>query len=412
MEAVEQGISAFLFSTNPSRNSNCATFLRISVGATSMEKSVNVSARDQRLDFFRGLSLFFIFVDHIPENLLSYGTLHNFAFCDAAEVFIFISGFTAALVYGRRLDQQGAVIATAQIYRRVWQLYVAHIFILVVFIAEVSYAVSAVDNPMYNEELRVGDFLEQPHIAIVEALLLRFQPPFLDILPLYIILLSVFPAILMAISRHPAVVLTVSGALYGVTRWREWTVPGYPPQHDWFFNPLAWQFLFVIGAVCGHRSMRGRPVLPDSKWLTPTAVAIVLAGAAISMSWSLNSVSDAVPALFLKPLYPYASDKSNLAPLRLINFLALAIMTVHLVRSDAAFLRWPALRPIILCGQYSLQVFCLGILLSVTGHFVVSELLSDLAGQVLVNLVGIMLMIGAAWVLNWYKGMQATAARG
>src|SRR5580704_19475007 len=70
--------------------------------------------RDLRLDFFRGLSLFFIFIDHIPNNVLSYGTLHTIAFSDAAEVFIFISGYTAALVYGQLLVRRGALVATVQ----------------------------------------------------------------------------------------------------------------------------------------------------------------------------------------------------------------------------------------------------------------------------------------------------------
>src|SRR5215469_7613923 len=88
--------------------------------------------RDLRLDFFRGLSLFFIFIDHIPANFLGYFTLRSIAFSDAAEVFIFISGYTAALVYGRSLYQRGALFATAQVWRRVWQLYVAHIFLFVI----------------------------------------------------------------------------------------------------------------------------------------------------------------------------------------------------------------------------------------------------------------------------------------
>src|SRR5262252_3537639 len=94
--------------------------------------------RDLRLDFFRGLALIFIFVDHIPENVLSYFTLQAFQFYDAAEVFIFISGYTAALVYSRALILQGPFYATAQILRRAWQLYVAHIFLFMIFIAEVS----------------------------------------------------------------------------------------------------------------------------------------------------------------------------------------------------------------------------------------------------------------------------------
>ena len=155
--------------------------------------------RDLRLDFFRGLALILIFIDHIQENVLSYFTLQAFQFYDAAEVFIFISGYTAALVYGRTLALQGAFYATAQILRRAWQLYVAHIFLFMIFIAEISYMVTTFNNPMYNDEMRVADFLEEPHVAIVKALLLEFQPTFLDILPLYIVLLVIFPVILLGL---------------------------------------------------------------------------------------------------------------------------------------------------------------------------------------------------------------------
>src|ERR1700756_4858873 len=96
------------------------------------------SSRDTRLDFFRGLSLFLIFIDHIPENILGNFTLRAFAFSDAAEVFIFISGYTAAQVYGRTIEMKGAAYGSAQILRRVWQLYIAHIAMFMVFMAEVS----------------------------------------------------------------------------------------------------------------------------------------------------------------------------------------------------------------------------------------------------------------------------------
>src|SRR6516165_10254352 len=116
---------------------------------------VTSQERDLRLDFFRGLALIFIFIDHIPENVLSYFTPQAFQFYDATELFIFISGYTAALVYGRTLALQGAFYATAQILRRAWQLYVAHIFLFMIFIAEVSYTVMTFNNPMYNDEMRV-----------------------------------------------------------------------------------------------------------------------------------------------------------------------------------------------------------------------------------------------------------------
>jgi hypothetical protein len=213
--------------------------------------------RDLRLDFFRGLSLIFIFIDHIPHNFLSYFTLQSITFFDAAEVFIFISGFTAALVYGRRLASKGVIYATAQVWRRAWQLYVAHIFLFVLFVAEVSYTAATFKNPMYNEEMRVADFLDEPHVAVIKALLLQFQPAFLDILPMYIVMLVIFPAVLIGMRAHWLLVLIPSALLYLAVQVFDLSVPAYPAGHDWYFNPLAWQFLFVSGAVLAHLTARG-----------------------------------------------------------------------------------------------------------------------------------------------------------
>ncbi len=373
-----------------------------------MAEAIPRRGRDLRLDFFRGLSLFFIFIDHIPNNFLGWFTLRSIAFSDAAEVFIFISGYTAALVYGRSLRQHGALFATAQVYRRVWQLYVAHIFLFMIFTAEVSYAVVALNNPMYTEEMRVGDFLDEPHIAIIKALLLQFQPAFLDILPLYIVLLAFFPLVLLALERGPLWALLPSAALYTLTLRHGWGLPAYPAS-VWYFNPLAWQFLFVIGASAGHARVSGRWPFPHGIWLSQLAVALAGFLVLVNLSWLVHWLYDPFPAILAKQLLSYTIDKTNLAPLRLVNFLALALATVYLVRPDAAFLRWRVSYPVILCGQHSLYVFCLGIVLAVGSHFVLTEFYSELPMQLLVNIVGFALMIGTAALLAWYKA--ASAAR-
>ncbi len=365
--------------------------------------------RDLRLDFFRGLSLFFIFIDHIPNNFLGWFTLHSFAFSDAAEVFIFISGYTAALVYGRSLRQHGSLLATAQIYRRVWQLYVAHIFLFVIFTAEVSYAVLTVNNPMYTEELRVADFLARPHIAIIQALLLQFQPTFLDILPLYIVLLGLFPLVLLALERGPVWALLPSAALYVLTQRQGWAMPAYPAGSVWYFNPLAWQFLFVIGASAGHARVSDRWPFPRGAWLSRLGVALALFFLLVNLSWLLHWLYDPVPAILEKVLVGHI-DKTSLAPLRLANFIALALATVYFVRPESRFLRWRVAYPIILCGQHSLYVFCLGIVLAVCGHFILAEFYSALPMQIVVNLVGFALMIGTAAMLAWYKAASTGRA--
>jgi len=359
--------------------------------------------RDLRLDFFRGLSLFLIFIDHIPGNVLSYFTLRSVAFSDAAEAFIFISGFTAALVYGTVFRQRGFLLAAAQTYRRVWQLYVAHIFLFVIFTAEVSYTLNAADKPMYAEEMGVGNFLQEPHIAIVQAMLLRFQPTFLDILPLYIVMLAGFPFVLALTERHPLWALAPSAAVYvAVQRWG-WALHVYPDNRPWFFNPLAWQFLFVIGAVCGHVQAQGLRVLPDRPWLRVLAGAIVLFCAIISLTWLIHWIWDPFPPILAQLLWRAAIDKTNLSPVRLVNFLALAVAVVSVVPRDAAFLRGPLARPIVLCGQNSLYIFCLGILLAVLGHFVLAEITDRIPMQLLVNAAGILTMVSAAFIIAWYK---------
>jgi hypothetical protein len=372
--------------------------------AATMTARESPQSRDLRLDFFRGLALFFIFIDHIPDNTLSYFTLPSVGFSDAAEVFIFISGYTAAMVYGRTLLRQGPLFAAAQIYRRVWQLYVAHVFLFVIFTAEVSYTILTVNNSMYSDEMRVGDFLVEPHIAIIKALLLQFQPTFLDILPLYIVLLASFPIILLLLRLHTLAALLPALALYASAHALGLSLPGYPAGHVWLFNPLDWQLLFVLGAAFGFAQVADRVLLPPTGWLIRLAAAIVLTSLVINLSWTIHGLWDPFPAVLLKQLWPI--NKGNLALIRLIHFLALAALAVHLIPGQSAIFRSRVALPIIRCGQQSLQVFCLGILLSVLAHFVLNEWDDGLPMQLAVNLAGFALMIGTAGLLGWYRKMD------
>src|SRR6266508_5061545 len=100
----------------------------------------NVPAgRDLRLDLFRGLALWLIFLDHIPSNVVSWITIRNYGFSDAAEIFVFISGYTAAFVYGRAMRERGVIVSGARMLKRAWQVYVAHIFLFVIYLAEIAY---------------------------------------------------------------------------------------------------------------------------------------------------------------------------------------------------------------------------------------------------------------------------------
>ncbi len=302
-----------------------------------------------------------------------------------------------------RLRCKGRYTLRHRILSRAWQLYVAHIFLFVIFIAEVSYTVTTFNNPMYNDEMRVGDFLEEPHVAIVKALLLEFQPTFLDILPLYIVMLVIFPFILLGLRQRPVLVLVPSFLLYVVVQITNLSVPAYPEGHVWYFNPLAWQFLFTAGAALGLGGGSERRWSRLAHAALPLAASVVVAGFVVKLSWTLHGVWDLFPGLFLKELWPV--NKNNLSPIRLIPFFAMLAVVAALVRPDAAVLRSAAAKPLILCGQQSLEIFCLGILLSALGHFVLSEYDSSIVVQLAVNLAGILAMCLTAGMLEWYKTM-------
>jgi len=207
--------------------------------------------RELRLDLFRGLALWLIFIDHLPQNLLTWLTIRNYGFSDATEIFIFISGYTAAFVYGRAMRDVGFVVATARILRRVWQIYVAHVFLFTIFLAEISYVATRFENPLYSEEMGILDFLKEPDVTIVQALILRFRPVNMDVLPLYIVLMLFLPLVLWLMRKSADLTLALSVALYAVTWEFDLYLSAYP-NGFWVFNPFAWQLLFVFGAWCAQ----------------------------------------------------------------------------------------------------------------------------------------------------------------
>jgi hypothetical protein len=372
-----------------------------SLPTVPVSASAPPSRRDLRLDVFRGLALWFIFLDHMPSNTLNAFTIGNIGFSDASEIFVFISGFAAAVAYGSILKRRGYVLAVARILRRVWQLYVAHIFLFVAFIAQVAYVAARFQNPMFAEEMGIVQYFSEPHVSLLQALLLKFRPANLDILPLYIVLLASFPAVLWGIARAPLVTLAVSAAAYVVVRYFHLNLPGHPPGTDWYFNPLAWQLLFVTGAVFGMAGDRARRYLPPPKILLPIAILYLVFAFMVAKTWVVPAFEAIMPNWLGDVLYPI--DKTNLDILRYTHFLAMAYVTVTLVRSDARLLRWRLLNPLLVCGQHSLQVFCVGVFLSFAGHWILVQFNGGLGMQVAVSASGIALMCALAYVLAWYK---------
>lgn len=365
------------------------------------------AGRDLRADIFRGLALWFIFIDHVPGNLLGGYTLRNVALCDATEAFVLLAGYAAGIAYGTMLDRQGWLFAAAALLRRVGTLYIAHIFLFVVLAAQVGYSAAALESAAYLDELHLDVFGEQPYRALLEALLLRFQPAFLDILPLYIVLLLLLIPGLGLLGR-PRLLIAVSVAGYIAVRLADVNLPSWTGG-GWFLNPLAWQALFFIGCALGGTRRSSEPTpIPRSRPVMLLCVVLLAIGAALVIAWQRPEPLPYLPDWLAAVLA--GVDKTGLHPFRLLSILALAYLLGHLVSRDAAWMRGPFVAPFLLMGQHGLPVFCAGIFLSFIGRLALEQS-EGLAMQAAVNLLGLGAMVAIATVGAWYRQRSRGSGR-
>jgi hypothetical protein len=162
--------------------------------------------------------------------------------------------------------------------------------------------------------------------------------------------------------------------------------------------------LFVFGAWCATGgAARLAPVL-NSRVTLAIAIAYLLFAFVIAMSWQLPRLTHFIPLWLEQLIYPI--DKTNLDVLRFAHFLALAALTVRFVPRTWPLLHSWLLYPAILCGQHSLEIFCLGVFLAFAGHFAMVEISGAVWMQVLISLLGILIMIAAAAMITWYKKIE------
>ncbi len=358
--------------------------------------------RDVRLDFFRGLALWFIFIDHVPSSAIGNLTFRNFGFSDATEIFVFISGYTAALVYGLSMARRGFLYMSLQVLKRCWQLYAAHILLFVFFIAQITWVSMRFGNASFIEELNVAEFHDNPGQSIIRALVLHYRPVNLDVLPLYIALLFGLPPLLWLVGVSRSLVLALSVSLWLCVQAFKWAVPVYEGGDTWLFNPLGWQLLFVIGVICAVAREEDPPWLRWRPWVGGLAAAWLVFALVVALSWKYPPLNDWVEPWVGPWLYPI--DKNNFGEARLLHFLAVAYLVAHYLPARSPLLNSPLVEPVIRCGQHSLYIFCVSISLSFVAHFVLVEFGRGLGMQIAVIVGGLLLMSALAYQLHWFRG--------
>jgi len=356
--------------------------------------------RDFRLDLYRGFALWLIFLAHVPGTIFNRITPWNYGFSDPAEVFIFVSGYANAYVYGRVMEQRGFVVGGAQIVRRAFEAYVAQIFLFVILIGEIFWLSHG--SHAFDDATNIRILHERPDESILAVMQLKFMPVNMNVLPLYVVVLAVSPAVLWLLRKMPALALALAATAYAAANLFGLNFPSFPHGY-WYFNPLAWQFLFVLGAWCGLGAADWVWSLVRSRLVLILAAIYAVSVFVVFLAWNSLNLGALVPEWGL-----YAFGKTNLGVLRLLHFLALAIVADWLIPRDWPPLTWRVLRPLILCGQHSLEVFCLGVTLAFAGQVAAVEAPGSAIIRVVVAVAGIAVMVGVSTLLSWYNSTRVS----
>jgi hypothetical protein len=373
--------------------------------------------RDLRLDACRGLALWCVFVDHMPVNILSWITPRNFGFSDTTEIFVFVSGATCALAYGTALRRFGWGNVIARSLRRSVEIYAAFLLLMLAYFV-LAY-ITGDEQFLYDTNTHI--LLDKPGPTLANALILQYRPADTDILPTFVLFHALVAPLLFALRRAPNATLAASVLLYVLTHRFDWNLPQWP-VNDWYFNPFAWQILFVFGAWWA--SYGGARLWPLIRAHVPVlSIGYVIFSFIVVLGWTVAPLETLIPHALAKHIYPV--DKSGLDPLRLLHFLALAALAAHYVprdwlgfghhgpgwradtRSLTGWLRHfivaPVMRGAIRCGENSLAIYCLSVLLSLAGYIILATVWDGVPLQLAIDVAGFAIMVAVATVLAWTR---------
>ncbi len=368
--------------------------------AQAAAAAARARGREPRLDLFRGLAMLIIFVAHVPWNQWSDWIPARWGPSDATEMFVFCSGFAAAIAFGGTFLRAGFWMGTARILFRCWQLYWAHLclFFTILFVTLVADRYWFGIGTDYVSELNLNVVLGDPRRAIIGLFTFTWVPNYFDILPMYFGILLLTP-IVMALQR---VDVRLAGAfvigLYLVNRIVGLHLPAEPwSDRTWFFNPFAWQLLFFTGFFFG----RG--------WLKPPPVnrrLLLLAGFWVLLLVPISQYRIYLAVPWIDTVREYllpAISKTDFYLIRYVHFLALAYLSLAALRRWPQIIEGPWASPVIRVGQQALPTFLTSMVLAWIGGIVLDQIGRVASTLALVNLVGLGTLIGVAYLVGWLK---------
>jgi hypothetical protein len=366
--------------------------------------------RDPRLDFFRGVAMFIIFLAHTPGNWWVQWIPARFGFSDATEIFVFCSGMASAIAFGTIFERQGWLMGTARILHRAWQVYWAHIALFFTIVAQlvvIDYLMDPTGNS-YTGSYNLTVFFDNIRACIVGLLTLTYVPNYWDILPMYFVILLLVPVVIWLHWQHWAAPFIFCALLWLVAGQGYLNLPAEPwSNRPWFFNPFAWQLLFFTGFAFMRGWLPTPPIRKD--WM-------LVAGAVLVLSFPFSTHYLLKPYAGLQEiansLWPM-NDKTTFGILRYVHFLALAYVaysTATLMGTRLSGVLVDIARKV---GQQSLAVFLASLFLAQTAGTAMNVVGHSYLSVAIINFIGFAGLFAVALIAGWFKSSpwKKTGAR-
>ncbi len=356
------------------------------------------SERDVRLDFFRGLAMFIIFIAHVPANPWGLYIPAKFGPSDATEIFVFCSGFASALAFGSIFVKKGFFLGTARIVYRAWQIYWAHICLFLMTASVVVLGTEFIGIKDYVGRLNLHHFFDDPANGVVHLLTLTYVPNYFDILPMYFGVLMMIP-IMMGLSRvHVGLAIGFSLTLWAVNMTFSFGLPAeWWSDRPWFFNPFGWQLIFFTGFAFAAGWIK--PPAPN-KWLVGLALVFVLAMIPMKYApiWKNVEVINTISYNLL-----WGFQKTDFGVLRWVHFLALAYLVLCLLSGRERLLRAAVFKPIVKVGQQALAVFVTSMVAAQVAGMALDVMGRDALDFLVIHVVGFALLVAVAYTVGYFK---------
>jgi hypothetical protein len=329
---------------------------------TSHLAARNGTNRNPAVDFFRGLGLWILFVDHLHPNVWTHFTLAQFGFSDFAEIFVFLSGYVNAGMYERAFHSGGVTAALGKLGKREAKIYAAQ---LATMAAGFAVLAAFASRGLRLNEPALYVWMGQPARYLVRTLLLLYSPNEFALLPLYLVLSPVALIAVVALRRWPVWFLASSFALWCLAQFRVGDLQVM--REAWYYQPLAWQFLLVLGTASKMywSDVKRKAKSRTTQWL---AIVLVLASFLLKTATLIGPLQQWLFRLipFSARLLAPNAGKPHLAPFRLVHFLSLVILVIAIPWDYRKWLESRIARLAITGGRHSLLIYSIIVVLAIT----------------------------------------------